>query len=76
MIIPILVMLHLYESPVEVMEACRNLGAGEVVGCAVPEGSQCHVHMAKPQLGYRADLIVPHEIGHCFFKDTHSETGG
>lgn len=55
----------------DVVDTCKELGAGPVVGCAVPEGKTCHVYMAKPQIGYRADLVIPHEIAHCFFGDTH-----
>lgn len=64
-------MLHLLDNPQDVVSICDKLGAGPVVGCAVPQGKQCHVYMAKPQIGYPADKVLPHEIEHCFFGDTH-----
>ena len=72
-ITPLLITLYLYPGPIDVIKACQALGVDhQVAGCAVSKGNQCDVHVARPQIGYRADFeIIGHEFWHCKFPDFH-----
>lgn len=72
-IIPLIIMLHVFAGPVDLMEVCDSLGAPKAAGCAVKDGNKCNVYIMAPQLGYSQDFeVIGHELWHCYVGSFHA----
>ena len=73
-IFPLIITLFVYDNPTSVIEACENLGAPNAIGCAVPNGNKCEIHVKQPQSGSYENmdmLVIGHEFWHCPFPRHH-----
>ena len=72
-IIPILLMVYVYDTPQELTQACAALGISEpTIACAVPTGNKCQMHIMKPQIGFAEDFyVIGHEFWHCPYPEFH-----
>lgn len=72
-IIPILLMVYVYDTQEDLTQACLMLGTDKpAAACTVSNGNHCQMHILKPQIGYEEDFVViGHEFWHCPYPEFH-----